>query len=77
MNNQITVYTTTTCPYCLMAKKFLDEKGFSYKEFNIQNDEEAAQRLVETTGQIGVPQIQVNGEWVFGFDPDRIGKLLK
>lgn len=76
MENQINVYTTITCPYCAMAKKFLDEKGLSYKEFNVQNDEVAARRLVETTGQMGVPQIEVNGEWVIGFDPDRIEKLL-
>lgn len=60
-----------------MAKNYLDEKGLPYKEINVQSDEEAAQRLVEATGQMGVPQIEVNGEWVLGFDPDRIQNLLR
>jgi glutaredoxin 3 len=77
MENNITVYTTTTCPYCVMVKNFLNEKGVPFKEVNVQNDEEAGRKLVETTGQMGVPQIEINGQWVIGFDPNRIEELLK
>lgn len=70
--NDITVYTTSTCPYCLMVKGFLNKQGLPYNEVNVQLDQNAARRLVETTGQMGVPQTNVNGQWVIGYDPTRI-----
>lgn len=71
-DNQITVYTTNTCTYCVQAKNFLDEQGLNYKEINVQEDAEAAERLIQETGQMGVPQINVNGNWVLGFDREAI-----
>jgi glutaredoxin-like YruB-family protein len=75
--NDITVYTTNTCPYCTIVKNFLDQQGLSYKEVNVQRDQREAQKLVETTGQMGVPQINVNGKWVLGFDPNSIMANVK
>ncbi|MBP1917393.1 glutaredoxin-like YruB-family protein [Lederbergia galactosidilyticus] len=74
--NQITVYTTSTCPYCDMMKNFLKEKEIPFKEVNVQQDPIAANRLVQTTGQMGVPQTEINGQWVLGFDPNRVMQLL-
>lgn len=75
--NDITVYTTNTCPYCTMVKNFLEQQGLSYKEVNVQQDQRAAKKLVETTGQMGVPQININGKWVLGFDPNTIMANVK
>lgn len=70
--NDITVYTTATCPYCVMMTNFLKEQGLPFKEVNVQEDPIAGQRLVEETGQMGVPQTKVNGNWVLGFDPNTL-----
>ncbi len=75
--NEITVYTTSTCPYCDMMTNFLKEKGIPFKEVNVQQDEVAANRLIQTTGQMGVPQTEVNGQWVLGFDPEKVMQLIK
>lgn len=75
--NQITVYTTNTCPYCTMLKNFLNTQGIPYKEVNVQMDQVAANKLVQTTGQLGVPQTEINGQWVLGFDPETIMSLVK
>ncbi len=75
--NQITVYTTNTCPYCVMMKNFLKEQGLSFKEVNVQQDQAAANRLVAATGQLGVPQTEINGQWVLGFDPNKVLSLIK
>lgn len=77
MNKNVTVYSTSTCPYCDMMKNFLREQGVPFKEVNVQFDQDAARKLVETTGQMGVPQTEVNGEWILGFDPEGIMELLK
>lgn len=76
MNNQITVYTTSTCPFCVMLTNFLKQNNIPFKEVNVENDPIAMQRLVNATGQIGVPQTEVNGNWVIGFDPQRIMSFL-
>ncbi len=76
MSNQVTVYSTDTCPYCTMMKNFLEQNDVPYKEVNVQQDQAAANRLVQETGQMGVPQTNINGEWVLGFDPDRVAELL-
>ncbi|MUV37828.1 hypothetical protein JNUCC1_01634 [Lentibacillus sp. JNUCC-1] len=77
MTNSITVYTTSQCPYCTMVKNFLSEKKIAYKEVNVEQDPATMQRVVETTGQMGVPQTDVNGVWVLGFDPESIMGALK
>ncbi|MDQ0162702.1 glutaredoxin family protein [Bacillus alveayuensis] len=74
--NKVTVYTTTTCPYCVMLKNFLQERGIPFEEVNVQLNPAAARKLVETTGQMGVPQTEINGQWVIGFDPESIMSLL-
>jgi len=75
--SKVTVYTTTTCPYCVLLKNFLHEQGIPFEEVNVQLDANAARKLVETTGQMGVPQTEINGKWVIGFDPETIMDLLK
>lgn len=74
--NTVTVYTTTTCPYCVMLKNFLQAQGIPFTEVNVQRDPIAARKLVKTTGHMGVPQTEINGQWVLGFDPETIMSLL-
>lgn len=76
MENIVTVYSTTTCPYCDMMKNFLDQQNIPYTNIDVQKDPIAANRLVETTGQMGVPQTNFNGQWILGYDPDRVMELL-
>lgn len=75
--NKIKVYTTTTCPYCVMVTDLLKEKEIEFEEINVQSDPAIMQKLVEKTGQMGVPQTNINGQWVLGFDPNKIESLLK
>lgn len=75
--NKITVYVTDTCPYCDMMKNYLKDQGLPFTEVNVQRDQIAANRLVQETGQMGVPQTKVNDEWVLGFDPNRVNALIK
>jgi glutaredoxin len=58
-----------------MLKNFLREQGILFTEVNVQLDPAAARKLVATTGQIGVPQTKIDGQWVLGFDPETIMQL--
>ncbi|CQR47926.1 Glutaredoxin-like protein NrdH [Paraliobacillus sp. PM-2] len=74
---QMTVYTTTSCPYCVMLKNYLSEQNISFNEINMEEKPEAMRYVVESTGQMGVPQSEVNGKWIIGFDPEQIMHALK
>lgn len=75
MTHQVTVFTSNTCPYCTLAKNYLDEKGVEYTEKNVQTDKDARSELMEM-GHMGVPVLIVNGQEIVGFDKEKLDDLL-
>lgn len=73
----ITVYSTTFCPYCKMAKEYLTQKGVEFKEVNVQEDDEAAAEMIRKSGQMGVPVLDMNGTIIIGFDRPAIDRALQ
>lgn len=55
MVKNITMYTTTTCAYCVMVKKWLKSKKLEFTEVNIDEQPERAQEAFEISGQMAVP----------------------
>ena len=78
----ITVYSTTSCPYCKMLKDYLDEKNFSYKEKVVDQDDAARDELVGISGGfMGVPFTVITKddgfkETIIGFDQGRLNQVL-
>lgn len=72
----VKIYTTPSCPYCQMAKSFFREKGVEFQEINVAEDRESLLEMVEKSGQMGVPVIEIDGEIVVGFDLPRLTELL-
>ncbi len=73
---RVTVYSTPTCTYCTQIKKYLDEKAIKYSDIDVSKDQKAAEQMVKRSGQQGVPQTDINGQVVIGFDRIKINKLL-
>jgi glutaredoxin 3 len=79
---QITIYSTTTCPYCKMLKDYLNGRGISYQEKLVDQDDEARDKMVEDSGGfMGVPFtviIKDDGSktTVVGFDKGKIDGIL-
>ena len=73
----VTIYTTTHCPYCKLAKDYFSTNNVSYREINVEADDEAAAEMIRKSGQMGVPVIDVNGSIVVGFDRDAIERALR
>jgi glutaredoxin 3 len=73
---EVTIYTTPTCAWCTAVKRFLDEHEIEYTEYDVSEDEDAAERLIRLSGQTGVPVLDIDGEIVVGFDKERIAELL-
>lgn len=72
----ITVYTTPTCPWCSKAKTYLKDKGLSFTEKDVSDDYQAAREMIDLTGQRSVPVIRKGGQYVVGFDPERLESML-
>jgi glutaredoxin-like YruB-family protein len=72
----VKIYSTPTCPYCKMAKEFLKEKGIEYDDIDVSQDRALAEEMISKSGQMGVPQIEINGKIIVGFDKDALEKEL-
>jgi glutaredoxin len=59
-----------------MAKEFFKEKGIQYTEYNVLSDLEKRKEMVDKSGQLGVPVIDIGGKVVVGFDQEEISSLL-
>lgn len=66
--SNVVIYTTASCPYCLNAKKLLDNKGVKYTEIAIDTDTSKRDEMVKLSGQRTVPQIFINDKPIGGFD---------
>ena len=73
----VTVYSTPTCPWCTKLKDWLKSKKIPFKDINVQENEKARDYITNKSGQTGVPQTEVNGKIIVGFDPEAIEKALK
>jgi len=73
---EIMIYTTPTCPYCRMAKEYLDKKGVKYTNMDVAGSREKAQEMIKKSGQMGVPVIEVDGNIIIGFDQEALDKAL-
>ena len=76
MTKQVKVYSTPTCPYCKMAKQFLKENNIQFSDISVADDEQAAKEMVDKSGQMGVPVIDVDKEIIVGFDKAKLKKAL-
>lgn len=72
----VTVYSTPTCPYCKQVKDYLTQKGVGFTDYNVASDLEARNSMVQKSGQLGVPVIDIDGQIVIGFNRGKLEELL-
>lgn len=77
----IKIYSTPTCPYCVMVKKYLETKGFKYEDVDVSANASLAEELQKKSGQLGVPVTIISKdnkeEIIVGFDKERIDTILE
>lgn len=74
--HRVTVYTGSWCPWCTKAKQYLRQRGVPFTEIDVSIEPREADALLRRTGQTGVPQLDIDGQYVIGFDKARIDRLL-
>jgi glutaredoxin 3 len=72
----ITVYSTPTCVFCHAVKEYFRQKNVKYEEKDLTQDQDAAKWVLEHTGQLAVPVIDLNGTIIVGFDRAKIDEEL-
>lgn len=73
---KVKIYTTPACPYCKMLKQFLNKHKIVYEEVDVSKDKNALRKIVEKSGQIVVPQIEINNKIIVGFDENVLKREL-
>ncbi|HBH05457.1 MAG TPA: NrdH-redoxin [Flavobacteriales bacterium] len=73
---RVTVFSTPTCPWCTRMKDHLKKNNIRFRDVDVSVDQNAANDMVSRSGQRGVPQIDINGTMIVGFDQNRIDQLL-
>ena len=73
----IKIYTTPTCPWCKKTKDFLKKNNVEFKEIDVSTDKSAQKEMIDKSGQMGVPVVDIDGELIIGFNLDKIKEKLK
>ena len=82
MSKTITIYTTNTCAYCVMVKKWLGTKGLTYDEVNIEQHPDRMAEMVELSGQMAVPVTVVadadadHKDITIGWNPSKLASAI-
>jgi glutaredoxin-like YruB-family protein len=73
----VKIYSTPTCPYCQALKQFLEEHNIIFEDIDIATDEKSKEEIIQKTGKMEVPVVEIEGNIVVGFDKEKIKSLLK
>lgn len=74
---KVIIFSTPTCGYCKMAKEFFAENNIEYTEYNVAEDIEKRQEMIEESGQMGVPVIMIDDKILVGFNEAKLKELLE
>lgn len=74
--HKVVLYKTQTCPWCHKTEEFFKEHKVKYKAIDVGANQEAAREMVEKSGQMGVPVIDIDGTIIVGFNKPALEKAL-
>lgn len=73
---RVTVYSTPSCSWCNTLKSYLKSNHIQFTDIDVSKNQQAAEQMVRRSGQQGVPQTDIEGQLIVGFDKQRINSLL-
>jgi glutaredoxin len=74
--SEVVLYSTSWCGWCRKTMAWLDERGIDYENRDIEKNDNWRDELIEKTGKTSIPMVEIDGEIIQGFNPDRMGELL-
>jgi len=76
MDKKVKIYSTPTCPWCIRTKQFLKENNILFEDVDVSSNQGAAEEIIQKSGQMGVPVLDIDGEIIVGLDKDKIKSAL-
>jgi len=76
MEKKVKVYSTPTCSYCIRVKQFLKDNNVVFENIDVSQSQQMGEEMVQKSGQMGVPVLDIDGEIIVGFDKEAIKKAL-
>ena len=73
---KVILYSTPTCLYCMTIKEFFKEREIAFETIDVSKDDEAREKMINGSGQMGVPVVEIDGDMIIGFNKAKISKLL-
>lgn len=74
--SKVKIYSTPSCTYCKQLKEYLTENKIEFEDINVAENQNAANEMIQKSGQMGVPVCDIAGQIIIGFDKERIKKAL-
>ena len=72
----VKIYSTPSCPWCKKTKEFLKENKISFTDIDVASDQKAAKEMIEKSGQMGVPVIDIDGKIIVGYKESELKEAL-
>lgn len=72
----VKVYSTPSCSWCTVVKKYFRERGVKFTDYNVAKDERKFEEMVHKSRQTGVPVVDINGKILVGFQKEKLDQLL-
>jgi glutaredoxin 3 len=76
MDKTVKIYSTSACPWCMRVKQFLKENNIAFEDLDVSGNQQAAEEMIQKSGQMGVPVLDIDGEVIIGFDKEKIKAAL-
>jgi len=73
----VKVYSTPTCPFCVRVKQYLKDNNIQFEDIDVSENPDMAEKMIQRSGQMGVPVVEIDDDIIVGFDKERIKEALK
>ena len=73
----VVIYSTPTCHFCQLAKEYMKSHNINYTEHNVASDLEKRKEMIDKSGQMGVPVIDIDGKIMIGFEEAEFAEAVK
>ena len=73
---KIKVYSTPSCMWCSFLKQYLESKDITYEDVDVSKDRLAALEMIRKSGQRRVPDIDIDGNIIVGFDRYTLDQMI-
>jgi methionine-S-sulfoxide reductase len=75
-SGKVMLYSTPRCHNCHEIKEFLTTRHIGFEEIDLASNEDARDRIIQKTGHLGAPIVEIGDEFIFGYDPKKMESLL-